>query len=72
VEVDEAYFGDTTRGKKLGRGTERTAVLVSLVVSDEGHPRFALLHPISDVKRKTIADVLDDQTDEASALQTDA
>lgn len=72
VEVDEAYFGAPTRGKKRGRGTERTAVLVSLAVSDEGHPRFARLHPIADVKRQTIEDVLEDQTDEATELQTDA
>jgi len=72
VEVDEAYFGAPTLGKKRGRGTDRTAVLVSLAVSDDGRPRFARLQSIANVKRTTIEDALEAHTTEASEIHTDA
>jgi hypothetical protein len=30
VEMDETYFGGPKRGKKRGRGTEKTQVLVAV------------------------------------------
>jgi len=72
IEVDEAYFGAPTLGKKRGRGTDRTVVLVSLAVSDDGRPRFARLHLIADVKRTTIEDALEAHTTESNEIHTDA
>lgn len=72
VELDEAYFGAPTTGQKRGRGTQRSAVLVSLAVSADGHPRFANLHPVPDLHRSTIEDYLEEQTAETSEIHTDA
>lgn len=72
VELDDTYLGAPTTGQKRGRGTERSAVLVSLAVSDEGYPRFANLQPVPDLRRQTIEAYLEAQTDEASEIHTDA
>jgi len=40
VELDEAFFGSPAEGGKRGRGTDKTAVLVSVELTDEGKPNF--------------------------------
>jgi len=72
IELDDAYFGAPTTGQKRGRGTQRAAVLVSLALSQDGHPRFAHLHPVPDLQRTTIEDYLEEQTEETSEIHTDA
>ena len=41
VELDEAFFGSPTEGGKRGRGTDKTAVFVSVSLTDEGKPKYA-------------------------------
>lgn len=40
VELDEAFFGAPAEDGKRGRGTEKTAVLVSVSLSESGKPEF--------------------------------
>jgi DNA-directed RNA polymerase subunit RPC12/RpoP len=41
VELDEAFFGAPAEGGKRGRGADKTAVFVSISLSDEGKPKYA-------------------------------
>ena len=41
IEMDEAFFGTPTEGGKRGRGTDKTAVFVSVSLTEDGKPRFA-------------------------------
>ena len=41
VEIDEAFFGSPTEGGKRGRGTDKTAVFVSVSLTNEGKPEYA-------------------------------
>ena len=40
IELDEAFFGSPTEGGKRGRGTDKTAVFVSVSLTDDGKPRY--------------------------------
>jgi len=46
VELDEAFFGSPTQGGKRGRGTEKTAVFVSVSLTEEGKPKYAKMKVI--------------------------
>jgi hypothetical protein len=39
--MDEAFFGAPTEGGKRGRGTDKTAVFVSVSLTKDGKPGFA-------------------------------
>ena len=41
VEMDEAFFGASTEGGKRGRGTDKTAVFISVSLTKEGKPGYA-------------------------------
>ena len=41
VELDEAFFGSPAEGGKRGRGTDKTAVFVSVSLTKDGKPEFA-------------------------------
>jgi len=54
VEMDEAYFGSPTEGGKRGRGTEQAKVVVGLSLNRQGHPLFAKMQVVSDLKGATL------------------
>ncbi|NIR69082.1 IS1595 family transposase [candidate division KSB1 bacterium] len=72
IEVDEAYFGAPTIGKKRGRGTDQTPVLVALAVTEDQHPRFAKMRLLPNLEGATIQQSLTQTTAKGSTLQTDA
>jgi len=41
VEMDEAFFGAPAEGGKRGRGTDKTAVFVSVSLTEDGNPAYA-------------------------------
>ena len=41
VEMDEAFFGAPTVGGKRGRGSDKTAVFVSVSLTEDGKPKYA-------------------------------
>lgn len=41
IEMDEGFFGGAAEGGKRGRGTEKTAVLVSVSLTEWGKPKYA-------------------------------
>ena len=49
VEMDETFWGAVDEGGKRGRGTEKTAVMVSVSLTLEGKPRFARMKVVDTV-----------------------
>jgi hypothetical protein len=50
VELDETYFGGPKRGKKRGRGTEKTQVLAAVSVTEDGKPAHVKMAITGDIK----------------------
>jgi hypothetical protein len=46
VVMDEAWCGSPTEGGKRGRGTDKTAVFVSVSLTDEGKPQYTKMKVI--------------------------
>ena len=72
VEMDESYFGGSDENGKRGRGTEKTKVLVGLSLDENGHPGFAKMEVIDDVKGKTILDFAQRNITSGSKINSDA
>ncbi|MDR1956098.1 MAG: IS1595 family transposase, partial [Treponema sp.] len=54
VEMDGSFFGAATEGRNRGRGTEQTAVLVSVSLTDRGTPNYARMHVLETVDGKAV------------------
>ena len=76
VELDEAFFGSPTEGGKRGRGTDKTAVFVSIELTDEGKPGFVKMKVVETdegeaVDGKTAAGYAEKAIDKGSEIHTD-
>lgn len=75
VEIDEMFIGAPTEGKKRGRGTEKTPVLVavSYVPGEEGkeYMGFAKMRAVKDVNEKTILAFAKDSLKPGSVVRSD-
>jgi transposase-like protein len=71
VEMDEAFFGSPAEGGKRGRGTDKTAVLVSVSLSDDGKPRFAKMSVLDAVDGETISGFAEKAVAAGSEIHTD-
>jgi hypothetical protein len=54
VEIDEAFFGSPTEGGKRGRGTDKTAVFVSISLAKDGKPEFAKMKVVESADGETV------------------
>jgi hypothetical protein len=54
IEMDEAFFGAPTEGGKRGRGTDKTAVFVSVSLSKEGKPEFVKMKVVETDEGETV------------------
>ena len=71
VEMDEAFFGSPTEGGKRGRGTEKTAVLVSVSLTEEGKPCYAKMKVVESVDSTSVSEFVDDTVYKGSEIRTD-
>jgi hypothetical protein len=71
VEMDEAFFGSSAEGGKRGRGTDKTAVLVSVSLSDNGKPGFAKMKILETVDGAAVKDFADGNVVKGSEIRTD-
>jgi transposase-like protein len=71
VEMDEGFFGAPAEGGKRGRGTEKTAVIVSVSLSDDRKPRFAKMEVVETVDGKTVKKFAEQSVAKGSEIHTD-
>ncbi|MCK8487069.1 IS1595 family transposase [Paenibacillus sp. MBLB2552] len=72
VELDDAFFGAPTEGGKRGRGTEKATVLVGLSLNERGHPQYAKMEVIPDVKGSTLVKFANESIQPGSTINSDA
>ena len=71
VEMDESFFGATREGSKRGRGTEKTAVLVAVSLTDDGKPKFAQMKVVKSVDSETVSDFAASSIRKGARIRTD-
>ena len=72
VEMDEAFFGGKSAGKR-GRGSEnKTEVAVALQLGSDGHPQFLKMQVIPDAKGSTILAFAEENVTGGSTIHSDA
>ena len=76
VEIDEAFFGSPTEGGKRGRGTDKTAVFVSVSLTEDGKPEYAKMKVVEtdegeSVNGKTALAFANESIAKGSEIRTD-
>lgn len=71
IVIDDAFFGGVVEGKKRGRGTEKTKVLVAVSLVNE-KPQFAKISVIENMKKETITKTVNKMVEDGSILRSDA
>jgi len=71
VEMDEAFFGGTREGSKRGRGTDKTAVMVSVSLTSDGKPKFAQMQVVEAVNKETVNEFAKSAVATGSEIHTD-
>ena len=75
VEIDEMFIGAPTEGKKRGRGTEKTPVLVAVSYvageDDKEYMGFAKMKVVETVEEDTIAAFAKEALEPGSIVRTD-
>ena len=54
IEIDDAYLGSPTTGKKRGRGTEKAKVFVALSLDERGNPGFLKMRVTPNIKQASV------------------
>jgi transposase-like protein len=54
AELDEAFFGSPTEGGKRGRGTDKTAVFLSVSLTEDGKPCHAKMKVVAADKNESV------------------
>jgi len=71
VEMDEGFFGGAAEGGKRGRGTEKTAVLVSVSLTEQGKPRYARMKTLEAVDGEAVREFAKARIAPGSEIKTD-
>lgn len=70
--IDDAYFGGAKSGKKRGRGTEKTKVLVAVSLNKNDHALFAKMEVVKNLEAETISAAIANMVESGSMLRSDA
>ena len=68
--IDESFFGAPAKGGKRG-GADKTAVLISDSLTDEGKPKFAKMEVIENVDEETVLDFVESNIAKGSEIRVD-
>ena len=71
VELDDAFFGGASPGGKRGRGADKTAVLVSVSLTDDGKPKNAKMEVVEAVDGDTVSVFAQKSISAGSEIRTD-
>jgi len=72
VELDDTYFGKSSKGAKRGRGTSKTKVVIAVSKTTDGKPLYVKMQVIPNLKSTTIGKFAKTNIFEQSTIQTDA
>jgi len=72
VVVDDAFFGGVVEGRKRGRGTEKTTVLVAISLNKAQEPLFAKMTILENLKNKPVLEAISEMIDIGSIIRSDA
>lgn len=70
--IDDVYFGGAKGGKKRGRGTEKTKVLVAVSLNKDNKPLFAKMEVVKNLEDETISIAISKMVESGSILRSDA
>lgn len=70
VELDDTYVGTSTHGKKRGRGTEKSSVIVA-VAKDTRKATFAKMKIADDLKYETFKEFASESIEKGSSIEND-
>lgn len=70
--IDDVYFGGAKGGKKRGRGTEKTKVLVAVSLNKDNKPLFAKMEVVKNLKAETVSAAISKMVESGSVLRSDA
>ena len=71
VEMDDAYIGGPTVGKKRGRGTEKAKFFVALSLDEQRHPRFLKLSVTENLQKDTVRAFAESSIEKGSVVESD-
>jgi hypothetical protein len=71
VEMDEGFFGGSAESSKRGRGTEKTAVLVSVSLTELGKPKYARMQALETVDGAAVKAFSREHVISGSEIKTD-
>lgn len=72
VELDDAYFGGKDAGKKRGRGTSKSKVLIAVSTDEEKeHADFVKMKVVEDLDTDTVNKFVTENIEPGSKVQTD-
>jgi hypothetical protein len=76
IELDEAFFGSPAQDGKRGRGTDKTAVFISVKLTDDGKPKFLKMKVVETnddeaVDGKTASEYVEKAIEKDSEIRTD-
>ena len=71
VELDDTYLGAPTHGKKRGRGTEKSKIIVALSKSAEGYPKYLKMADVSDLTGATVGRFARKNIHKGSKIESD-
>jgi len=72
IEIDDAYFGGKSTGKKRGRGTNQPKVIVAVSTDkDKKHAGFVKMKVVKDLDTSTVNKFIAKNVEPGSKVQTD-
>ncbi len=72
VELDDAYWGDKDKGKKRGRGTTKSKVLVAVSTdTKKEHAGFVKMEVVKKLNQDTVSKFVKENIEPGSKIQTD-
>ena len=72
VELDDAYFGGKDKGKKRGRGTTKSKVLVAVSTdAEKEHAGFVKMKVVKKLNRDAVGKFVRENIEPGSKIQTD-
>ena len=71
VEMDDAYFGSPTQGKKRGRGTEKSKFFVALSLDENSRPKYLKLAVTDNLRQKSVRSFAECSIEKGSKIESD-